>query len=83
MGVFVRLALATGGRRGELMNLTWPRVDLETGTVLFVDTKNGEDRRVPLIGEVHERLREWSKVRRVDSDLVFPIFARSVPPCCC
>ncbi|MEA3274661.1 MAG: site-specific integrase [Pseudomonadota bacterium] len=72
LGLFVRLALATGARRGELLKLEWPDVDLQRGTLLFRDTKNAEDRRVPLIGEARVRLAEWGKVRRLDSPRVFP-----------
>jgi len=38
----------TGARRSELLKLTWDRVDLERGSLTFLDTKNGEDRIVPL-----------------------------------
>lgn len=72
LGVLVRLALATGGRRGELLGLQWKDVDLASGKVLFLDTKNGEDRAVPVIAGVMDRLREWGKVRRLGTALVFP-----------
>jgi integrase len=72
LGVFVRLALATGARRGELMKLTWADVDLKAGSILLRETKNGEDRRVPLIGEARARLAEWAKVRRLDDPRLFP-----------
>jgi integrase len=38
----------TGARRSELLKLTWDRVNLESGSLMFPDTKNGEDRIVPL-----------------------------------
>jgi integrase len=41
---FARLAWATGARRGELLDLKWADVDLKAGTLVFRDTKNGEDR---------------------------------------
>ena len=40
----VMLALATGARRGELLWLCWPDVDLKRGTLTFHETKNGERR---------------------------------------
>ena len=46
----VVLALATGARRGELLGLRWPDVDLRRGTLTFQETKNGERRAVPLTG---------------------------------
>jgi integrase len=72
LGVFVRLALTTGARRGELFGLEWRDVDLKDGSILLSETKNGDDRRVPLIGEARDRLAAWSKVRKLDDPRVFP-----------
>ena len=66
------LALATGARQGEIIGLTWKDVDLETGRLTFHETKNGERRSVTVTGEALNVLRDHSKVRRIDSDLVFP-----------
>jgi integrase len=38
------LALHCGMRAGEILNLTWNRVNLTKGELLLVDTKNGESR---------------------------------------
>lgn len=70
--VFVRLALATGARRGELIKLEWSDVDLQHSTVTFRDTKNADDRTVPLIRDALELLKDWRKVRRLNSTRVFP-----------
>lgn len=72
LGLFVRLALATGARRGELVGLEWRDVDLKGGSILLRETKNGEDRRVPLLGEVRALLADRAKVRRLDDPRVFP-----------
>lgn len=72
LGVFVRLALATGARRGELLKLGWGNVDLARGLVRFVDTKNGDDRSVPLTDDARARLADWGKVRLFDDERVFP-----------
>lgn len=37
-GMFVVLAAATGARRGEIVGLRWSRVNLDEGSVLFVET---------------------------------------------
>ncbi|WP_022947774.1 tyrosine-type recombinase/integrase [Methylohalobius crimeensis] len=68
----VVLALSTGMRQGEIMNLEWHDVDLAKGSIVLHHTKNGERRRVALVGPALEVLREHSKVRRLDSPLVFP-----------
>lgn len=44
----IRFALETAARKGELLKLTWNDVDLERRMVILRDTKNGDDRRVPL-----------------------------------
>lgn len=40
--------LATGARLSEALYLDWREVDLSRGQAVFLDTKNGEDRGVPL-----------------------------------
>ena len=67
----VVLALSTGMRRGEIMNLRWPQVDLKRGQILLHDTKNGSSRSAPLTGLALTMLTDISKVRRLDTDLVF------------
>ena len=42
------LAVETGMRQAEIIGLSWTRVDFERRTVLLIDTKNGEERTVPL-----------------------------------
>ena len=44
----VKLAIETGMRRGEIAKLTWKDVDMMKRTAHLMDTKNGEDRLVPL-----------------------------------
>jgi integrase len=70
--ICVVLALATGMRQGELMGLQWRDVDLKNGVAILYETKNGERRRVPLSGLGLELLREYAKVRRIDTPLLFP-----------
>lgn len=78
------LALSTGMRQGELMNLywrvpsnpptetAWGVVHLDQNAIVLHSTKNGERRRVPLVGVALHVMRELSKVRRLDTALVFP-----------
>jgi len=44
----VLLMLYTGARVSEALYLDWAQVNLEAGNVVYLDTKNGEDRGVPL-----------------------------------
>jgi integrase len=89
----VVLALATGMRRGEILGLKWAAgadardmedgefrgyLDVAQGRVTLHATKNGERRVVPLVGHAREVLRDWGKVRRLNSGWVFP--GKSAPP---
>jgi len=65
----VVLALSTGMRQGEIMNLTWSDVDLNQHKITLHDTKNGEIRVVPITGHALELLK--NKVRRIDTELLF------------
>ena len=68
----VVLALSTGMRQGEIMGLTWEDVDLHQGRATLHETKNGERRVVPLSGKALELLKAHAKVRRLDTNLLFP-----------
>jgi len=70
--IIVVLALSTGARKNELRWLQWSDVDLQQGSLVFRETKNGTSRCVPLVGRSLDLLREWGKVRRLDTPLVFP-----------
>lgn len=69
--LIVLFALTTGMRRGELLGLRWPDVDLERRVAVLHNTKNGDRRSVPIVPEVAALLREHGKVRRLDNDLIF------------
>ena len=78
------LALSTGMRQGELMNLYWKApttpptetawgvVHLDQNCIVLHSTKNGERRRVPLVGLALKVIKDHSKIRRLDTQLVFP-----------
>jgi integrase len=70
--VAVVLALSTGARKSEIMGLRWAYADLSRGLITLEETKNGETRSIPLAGSALNLLREWGKVRRIDTDHVFP-----------
>jgi len=70
--MIVVLALSTGARRGEIEALRWKQIDLARGTAVLHDTKNGESRVLHLAGPALQQLTARAKVRRIDTDLVFP-----------
>lgn len=57
---FIRFAYLTGWRRGEIRSLEWSAVNRESKTVFLGQSKNGEPRILPLVGEL-ERIvkRRW------------------------
>ena len=68
----VVLAISTGMRQAELMELVWPDINLKDGFLILHETKNGERRRVTLAGASLELLKEHAKLRRLDTKLLFP-----------
>ena len=68
----VILALSTGMRQAELMTLNWQDVNLKEGYLILHETKNGERRRVSLCGHGLELLKYHNKLRRIDTNLLFP-----------
>jgi integrase len=74
----VALALflpSTAARIGEALALEWKDVDLEAGTALLRDTKNGEDRLTTLLPPVREAL--MALPRRAGQKMVFEFYDRS------
>ncbi|MBI1849838.1 MAG: site-specific integrase [Planctomycetes bacterium] len=53
----IMLALETGGRKGELLSLTWPQVDFERRVITFAVTKTGRPRQVPMTARAEFVLR--------------------------
>ena len=48
MPIVLRLAVETGMRRGELLELTWEAIDLDARFIHLDLTKSGDERRIPL-----------------------------------
>ena len=62
-----------GQRLGEILNLTWDRVDLHRGIITLrgIDTKTNKARQVPMTPQVKGTLVELSKVRDLAHKHVF------------
>ncbi len=67
------VAISTGARQGELLNLRWENVDFKQGMIRLLETKNDERRAVPIAGLAYEELIKLSKVRNIGDDRVFPL----------
>jgi integrase len=68
----VLLAITTGARKGELITLQWADVDLKKGRALVRETKNGEQRVLPLAGRALDALRTLRMHGGARSEYVFP-----------
>lgn len=77
LACFIRLALNTGCRRGELLALEWSRVDM-TRRVFLLEarhTKTAKRRSIPLNDDALSalgKLRLWQHAHYPGSDWVFP-----------
>ena len=74
------IAYQFGMRLGEILKLTWDRVDLEAGFIKLGtrDTKTGNSRLVPMTPEIKGTLKELSKVKRLLTNRVFLYKGRPV-----
>jgi integrase len=68
----VLLAISTGMRRGEIMSLKWGDIKFADGVIIIHESKNDERRSVPLATSAKLALQRLSKIRRIDTGLLFP-----------
>jgi integrase len=73
----VVLSLTTGARQAEIMSLRWGQVDFRRQVITLYETKNGERRSLPLVGESFRLLQDRSQVRSLKDDRIFPPSARA------
>jgi integrase len=74
------VAYHLGPRLGEILGLTWDRVDLKRGFIQLrsQDTKTKEPRLVPMTPEVKKCISELAKVRHLTTNHVFLYDGNSV-----
>jgi len=66
--LLVLMAITTGARRGELLNLQWNDIDFEKQAAYVNNTKNGEAKVLPLTLDVANELQLFNQY---DSSLIF------------
>ena len=71
------LAAKTGARQGEILKLKWEAVDFESNELTFFDTKNSDDRVLPMTPDLRGFLKRKYR-QRVDDDKLFSIHRDTV-----
>jgi integrase len=57
-----RLGYATGWRESEILGLRWEWVDRQTAVIRLPDSKSGDGRVIPMVGEIEAVLeRRWKR----------------------
>ena len=69
----ITMALNTGMRKGEILNLTWDKVDLKHGFIILDDgaVKTGRGRQIPINGLLMAVLKSLFLQRR----LIYPLYS--------
>jgi len=69
--LLVLIAITSGARYSEITNLKWQNIDFTNRLYHFLDTKNGDDRGVPISNIAYDALEDFGKVRQLKSDYIF------------
>ena len=67
----ILLALTTGARQGELLNVEWKHIDFQNKIAYIKETKNGRPRSIALCDPVITELQKLYKLRNPQKPLVF------------
>ena len=76
--IIIEIALKTGARASEVLNLKWNDIDLKSKTIFITGLKNSNDREIPISNDLVRKLTYYRVTPRdikrgVDKSLVFPI----------
>jgi integrase len=67
----VLIAITTGARQGEILNLEWKDIDFKNKIAFLKETKNGKPRSIPLVEPVIDELQNLYHTRNPHKSLVF------------
>ena len=73
MKPIIIIALETAMRRGEILSMRWQHLGKDFTTLRIPNTKNGEERIIPLSSTARSVLKEITK----DTELIFPTSANA------
>ena len=77
--LLVLMAITTGARKGELLNLKFSDIDFDRQTAFVKTSKNGQPRVLPLTDEV---VRELDRFKSQDAELIFNSELKPDRPMC-
>ena len=69
---YVEFVLLTGLRKEEAAALTWDRIDLDLEVMIFDDTKNKEDKYIPISNRTKQILIDLKNISPQNNPYVFP-----------
>lgn len=69
--LFVMLALFSGGRYNEIRTLNVENVDFNNNMVHFIDTKNKEDRGVPIHPTITKMITDYIEENEIETGYIF------------
>ena len=81
LGSFIKLALATAMRRGEMCSLEWHEVDMQSRRIHLPASKakSGKSRTIPMTDKAYEALSELAELRNARNSLkVIPATGNAV-----
>ncbi|MFZ2632726.1 MAG: tyrosine-type recombinase/integrase [Desulfosalsimonadaceae bacterium] len=76
---FIKLAMLTGLRRGEIVKLKFEQVDFENGMVKLLNPKGGKTVSIPISDEAMQIIRRRAMMAQLESDPVFPGRSKNKP----
>lgn len=77
--IIVVLALSTGARKMEMLNLRWQDIDFELNRIIIHETKNGERRVLALKSFALKLMHTHYQSKLNESELVFPSKIKNQP----
>ena len=81
----IQLALQTGMRQSEILKLSYADLDFDRHLILVKDTKNGDDRIIPMAGDIEALLRpsyaENSPIFRISQSGLQQAFRKLIKRC--
>lgn len=69
--IVILIALTTGARRNEILELEWRDIDFNRNRITYRDTKNGDTRTAPMMESVKAELLKLREVPRLNVPFVF------------